>query len=78
MEVDLDKLNFNRRYYTANGVSMGALLKIKEISFGNNIIKDINVIVMSNPNNKDSLIGMDIISRFDLSFYDDVMVLQSK
>ena len=73
--INIDKLNFNRRYQTANGVSFGAGAVADEIEFAgikfNNVPISVNSADMGT-----SLLGMSFLRKFKkYEFYRDKLIL---
>ena len=73
--IDLKKLIFNKPYQTANGISYGASVILRDIKFGNLNLKNIPASV----NNSDmgvSLLGMSFLRNFTkYEFYQDKLIL---
>lgn len=73
--IDLEKLNYDKSYQTANGKSFGASLKIKELEISD--IKFYNVSAsVSKSDMGVSLLGMSFLKQFrKYEFYQDRLVL---
>ena len=73
--IDLKTLIFNKPYQTANGISYGASVILRDIKFGNLNLKNIPASV----NNSDmgvSLLGMSFLRNFTkYEFYQDKLIL---
>jgi len=73
--IDLKKLNFNRQYQTANGISWGASALLDKIEIGEIEFKE----VIASVNDADmgvSLLGMSFLRRFKkYEFYQDRLEL---
>ncbi len=61
--LDPKKLQFNKRYNTANGVVLGASVKLEEVSLGGVIFYNVDASVNS-ANLDISLLGMDFLKKF--------------
>lgn len=76
LRINIDKLKFNRPVYTANGKSFVAKYIIDKISVGGLIFYNKEISIMKN-NSNHSLLGMDIIGRFDsITIDNDIMILK--
>jgi aspartyl protease family protein len=74
--INLDNLNFNRIYQTANGKSFGASIKLDEIEISKVKFFDVNASVNSGEMSV-SLMGMDFLRRFKrYEFYQDKLILE--
>lgn len=62
--IDTRRLNFNRPYQTANGVTMGATVRLQKVSIGDITIYDVGASVMQNGGDV-SLLGMSFLGRLD-------------
>ena len=73
--INLNNLNFNRSYQTANGISWGASIILKEIQVGN--IKFYNVNASVNQGEMvNSLLGMSFLRQFHrYEFFRDKLIL---
>tara|TARA_Y100000385_G_C13072959_1_gene629948 strand:- start:505 stop:1107 length:603 start_codon:yes stop_codon:yes gene_type:complete len=73
--IDLERLIFSKPYQTANGISYGASVILRDIKFGNLNLKNIPASV----NNSDmgvSLLGMSFLRNFTkYEFYQDKLIL---
>ncbi len=73
--IDINKLNFNKTYQTANGKTFGASVILEEIEIANTKFIDIPASI----NNSDmgvSLLGMSFLKRCEkYEFYQDKLVL---
>jgi aspartyl protease family protein len=76
--INLAKLNFNKQYQTANGISWGASISLDEIEFANVKFYD----VYASVNNADmgiALLGMSFLRKFDkYEFFHDRLILTFK
>jgi aspartyl protease family protein len=74
--INLTRLNFNKRYETANGTVFGASLTLPEIEISGIIFKDVAVSI--NGGKLDvSLLGMDFLRNFKrYEFFQDKLILQ--
>lgn len=61
--IDLTKLKYNKKYYTANGISMGATIILPTLKIGNITLSNIKGHVSSG-DMSGSLLGMSVIKRF--------------
>jgi len=59
---DLDNLNFNRVYQTANGTVMGAPIRLDEVRLGSIIVRDVRASV-NGADMRNSLLGMSFLNR---------------
>lgn len=74
--INLQKLNFNKVYQTANGRSFGASVTLDEIEISGVKFYNINASVNSG-NMSISLLGMDFLRRFKkYEFYQDKLILE--
>ena len=70
-----EKLNFNKSYQTANGISWGASVVLKTIKVGNMVFYDVPASVNSAEMGT-SLLGMSFLRRFKkYEFYRDKLIL---
>jgi aspartyl protease family protein len=73
--VNVQKLHFDKRYNTANGVVLGASVRLQKVEIGNLKFTD----VLASINNADmgtSLLGMSFLRKFKkYEFYQDRLVL---
>lgn len=76
MKFDLNKLNYNQRYSTANGIVYSAPIKIKKLQIGKKVLYNVNAHVTSGGLDI-SLLGMSIIDDFsDFRFTNDNLILK--
>jgi clan AA aspartic protease (TIGR02281 family) len=61
--LDSNALSFDQRYQTANGIALGALVRLREFSVGSFTLHDIPATVMAQPMPV-SLLGTSVLSRF--------------
>jgi len=73
--INYKKLNFNKSYQTANGISWGAGVRLDEVEVGNVVFHDVAASV-NNADMGSSLLGMSFLRRFKkYEFYRDRLVL---
>jgi len=73
--IKTEKLNFNKSYQTANGISWGASVVLKTIKVGNMVFYDVPASVNSSEMGT-SLLGMSFLRRFKkYEFYRDKLIL---
>ena len=73
--INPKNLNFIKRYQTANGISLGASVILKELEFGDLQFLNVEASV-NNANMGTSLMGMSFLRRFKkYEFYRDKLVL---
>ena len=73
--IKTEKLNFNKSYQTANGISWGASVVLKTIKVGNMVFYDVPASVNSAEMGT-SLLGMSFLRRFKkYEFYRDKLIL---
>jgi aspartyl protease family protein len=73
--IKTEKLNFNKSYQTANGISWGASVILKTIKVGNMVFYDVPASVNSSEMGT-SLLGMSFLRRFKkYEFYRDKLIL---
>ena len=72
---DVKKLNYNKKYQTANGISFGASVNLDAINIDGYVINNINASV--NPNlSGASLFGMSALKKFSsYQFINDTLIL---
>lgn len=74
--IDINALNFNKRHNTANGISYGATVKIRQLMIGTKIFYDVPADV-TNGEMDISLLGMSLINKFNsFSITRDMMILE--
>lgn len=74
--VDVKKLNFNRPYQTANGMSFGASVTLEKIEVGNVKFYDVPASINSSDMGI-SLLGMSFLRQFNrYEFYRDKLILE--
>lgn len=72
---DLSKLNYNKRYYTANGVIFAAPVIIKQLPIGKKIFYNIKASISTGGLDV-SLLGMSLIQKFSrFRINDDFLIL---
>lgn len=73
--INIRKLNFNRRYQTANGISLGAKVTLEEMKVGNISFQNVPASV-NNANMGTSLLGMSFLQQCKkYEFYQDKLIL---
>lgn len=72
--LDVDNLLYTKSYNTANGVVLGAPIKIEEMKVGRFIIKDTNATV-NQSEMTNSLLGMSTLANFSLSITNDTLTI---
>ena len=73
--IDVRKLNFNKRYQTANGVTYGASVSLDQVEFGGVKFGNIPASV-NNSQMGTSLLGMSFLRNFKkYEFYRDKLIL---
>lgn len=72
--VNIRKLTFNDKYYTANGVIYAANFIMPYMKIGNFIMRDIPVSVTKSDMNV-SLLGMSTLKHFDVTFSDQYLII---
>jgi aspartyl protease family protein len=74
--IDLSKLDYTKRYDTANGVSYAAPVKIEQLTIGNKTFYDLSANVTSGGLDI-SLLGMSLIGNFkDFKINQDLLILK--
>ncbi len=74
--INLNELNFNRIYQTANGRSFGASVRLDEIEISKVKFFDVNASINSGEMSV-SLMGMEFLRRFKrYQFYQDKLILE--
>lgn len=73
--INVDNLNFNKIYQTANGKSFGASINLDKVQFGNATLHNIKASV-NNGDMGTSLLGMSFLRLFTkYEFYQDKLIL---
>lgn len=73
--IDVENLNFNKRYQTANGISLGASVILKEMEISGVKFRNMSASV-NNANMGVSLLGMSFLKQCEkYEFYQDRLIL---
>lgn len=72
--ININKLKFDDKYYTANGVIYAANFTMPYMKIGNFIMRDIPVSVTKSDMNV-SLLGMSTLKHFDVTFSDQYLII---
>ncbi|KAF8818844.1 retropepsin-like aspartic protease family protein [Rickettsia endosymbiont of Cardiosporidium cionae] len=75
--IDLNKLIFDQRYYTANGIALGAVYRLDLLEIGPISIKNLDIHISNNENSEISLLGMSVISILkSFSIDNDILIIE--
>jgi aspartyl protease family protein len=77
-----DRLHITGRYpitlATANGEVTGSLARVRQLSFGQFILSDVKVVIMPGSEEEEVLLGMNVLSQFNITQQGNRLVLKQK